>query len=65
MVIYERNLRKTCLGILVGLVCLLASLLFLHTYVYAATTIKKGIVEVGDSRMNLRSDASTNAAIVA
>lgn len=64
MVIQERNLRRTCQGMLVGLVCLLASLLFLHISAYAATTIKKGIVEVGDSRLNLRSEPNTSSTIV-
>lgn len=64
MVIQERNLRRTCQGMLVGLVCLLASLLFLHISAYAATTIKKGIVEVGSSRLNLRSEPNTSSTIV-
>lgn len=49
MVLYEKKFGRTCLSILLVVVCLMTSLLFLYINVKADTIIRTGIVEVANS----------------
>lgn len=58
MIHRERNWRKTCLSILLAVVCLMTSLLFIGIQAKAYTVIKTGTVRVSSS-LNFRSGPGT------
>lgn len=65
MVLTDRNLRKTCLSILLGAVCLATGLLFFYMNTMdakAAKVVKIGIVDT--DWVNFRTGAGTNHGIV-
>ena len=64
MVLYDKQLRKTCLGILLGAVCLMTSLLFLFIDAKADTIIRTGIVEISSGNLNFRSGPGTEHDVI-
>lgn len=64
MVLYDKQLRKTCLGILLGAVCLMTSLLFLFIDAKADTIIRTGIVEISSGNLNFRTGPGTEYDVI-
>ena len=62
MVLSDRNLRKTCLSILLGAVCLAAGLLFLYMNTKAASAVKMGTVD--DDWVYFRQGPGTEYSII-
>ena len=62
MVLNDRNLRKTCLSILLGAVCLAAGLLFLYMNTKAASAVKMGTVD--DDWVYFRQGPGTEYSII-
>lgn len=63
MKLLGRNLRRTCLSILLVVVCLMTSLLFLGIHANAKTVIRTGTVQVSSS-LNFRSGPGTEYSVV-